>query len=277
MPAARASATPRATSAWPTPWPRNAAGTSVWSMMTRRAPALEKVISASSLADAVDVAALAVALLEGDVGGVDGHAGSFLGRSISPGSAPTAAISPRSISWPPGMPVRLDRRSLRAEPGLERPRRLGRADRVALAGGDQHPRRHRRRLRRPGDQRMHQHRPPEQRPAARRSRWRGCSRRSNSRGRSPRTACRAATCASTKAAIAAVRRREILHVVAPLAQSGGRSAARHAPRRRRAARRSPRPAAARAPAARTGSRCRRCRGRRSTSGRPSARPSAWKT
>ena len=48
LPAARKSSTARATSACPTPWPRNVSGTSVWSMMTRDAPAFEKVISAAS-------------------------------------------------------------------------------------------------------------------------------------------------------------------------------------------------------------------------------------
>ena len=174
----------------------------------------------------------------------------------------TASISERSISCPPGCQWLVDRRALRGEPGLERAGLLRRADRVALAGGDQHPRPDRRRLRRPGDQRMHQHRRVEELAAARRSRWRGCSRRSSSRARAPATARAAATCASTKAAIAAVRAREVGHVVAPLAQPAEEAQRAVLARRRRAARRSRRPASARAPAARTASRCRRCRGRR---------------
>ena len=197
----------RATSACPTPWPRKASGTSVWSMMIEPLAGLGEGHLRLVVADAIDVAALAVGLLQRRCrsGSMAMRLPPCLGRLAQERRRRRRSPTGRSRGRP-GCQCVVDRRALRAEPGLERPGRLRRADRIALAGGDQHPRRHRRRLRRPRDQRMHQHRARRRAPAARRSRSRGCWRRWNSRGRSPRDGCAAATCASTKAAIAAVRR-----------------------------------------------------------------------
>ena len=151
-----------------------------------------------------------------------------LPRSLSScRNAASAAISERSISCPPRCQCVSTGAPCAAEPVLERAGLLRRADRVALAGGDQHPRRHRRRLRRPGDQRVHQHRP---------------SKRSRPREDHAREDVRAVRVAEAdhprrprrrdvrldEARHRRGRAGEVGHVVDALAACGGRSAARRA-------------------------------------------------
>ena len=225
------------------------------------------------LADAVDVAALARGLPRARCR--RGRWPCLPSRCSSPGTPrPRRSPSGRSRARR-RCQCGLDRRALRPEPVRERAGLLRRADRVALAGGDQHAGRHRRGLRRPRDQRVHQHRALEERGPPEDHARQDVRAVRVAEADDLATAAPSATCASTKPAIAAGPRGRGRPCRRRPRPAGGRSAARRARRRRRAARRWRRRGAARAPAARTGSRCRRCRGRRRPAAGPPPALSAW--